>query len=70
MGLNFAFAIIPAHDAYLAARYGSEFDHYAATDEDADSAGLLIDVVARAAAARAAGRASPREPWSVPSPDL
>ena len=29
MGLNFAFAIIPAHDAYLAARYGSEFDHYA-----------------------------------------
>ena len=29
MGLNFAFVIIPAHDAYLAARYGSEFDHYA-----------------------------------------
>ena len=29
MGLNFAFLIIPAHDAYLAARYGSEFDHYA-----------------------------------------
>lgn len=29
MGLNFAFVIIPAHDAYLAARYGSEFEHYA-----------------------------------------
>ena len=29
MGLNFAFVIIPAHDAYLAARYGGEFDHYA-----------------------------------------
>jgi len=29
MGLNFAFAIIPAHDAYLAARYGSEFEQYA-----------------------------------------
>lgn len=29
MGLNFALLIIPAHDAYLAARYGSEFDHYA-----------------------------------------
>ncbi len=29
MGLNFALIIIPAHDAYLAARYGSEFDHYA-----------------------------------------
>ena len=29
MGLNFVFVIIPAHDAYLAARYGSEFDHYA-----------------------------------------
>jgi protein-S-isoprenylcysteine O-methyltransferase Ste14 len=29
MGLNFAFVIIPAHDAYLAARYGSEFDRYA-----------------------------------------
>ena len=29
MGLNFAFAIIPAHDAYLAARYGGEFDQYA-----------------------------------------
>jgi protein-S-isoprenylcysteine O-methyltransferase Ste14 len=29
MGLNFAFVIIPAHDAYLAARYGSEFDQYA-----------------------------------------
>ncbi len=29
MGLNFAFVIIPAHDTYLAARYGSEFDQYA-----------------------------------------
>ena len=29
MGLNFAFVIIPAHDAYLVARYGSEFDQYA-----------------------------------------
>lgn len=29
MGLNFAFMIIPAHDAYLAERYGSEFDLYA-----------------------------------------
>lgn len=29
MGLNFAFVIIPAHDAYLAARYGGEFDRYA-----------------------------------------
>jgi protein-S-isoprenylcysteine O-methyltransferase Ste14 len=29
MGLNFVLVIIPAHDAYLAARYGSEFDHYA-----------------------------------------
>jgi protein-S-isoprenylcysteine O-methyltransferase Ste14 len=29
MGLNFALVIIPAHDAYLAARYGSEFDDYA-----------------------------------------
>ena len=29
MGLNFALVIIPAHDAYLAARYGSEFDQYA-----------------------------------------
>ncbi len=29
MGLNFALVIIPALDAYLAARYGSEFDHYA-----------------------------------------
>ncbi len=29
MGLNFALVIIPAHDAYLAARYESEFDHYA-----------------------------------------
>jgi protein-S-isoprenylcysteine O-methyltransferase Ste14 len=29
MGLNFALVIIPAHDAYLAARYGSDFDQYA-----------------------------------------
>lgn len=29
MGLNFVFAIIPAHDAYLATRYGVEFDDYA-----------------------------------------
>jgi protein-S-isoprenylcysteine O-methyltransferase Ste14 len=29
MGLNFAFMIIPAHDTYLAARYGSEFAEYA-----------------------------------------
>ncbi len=29
MGLNFVLVIIPAHDAYLAARYGSEFDNYA-----------------------------------------
>lgn len=29
MGLNFALVIIPAHDAYLAARYGGEFDRYA-----------------------------------------
>ncbi len=29
MGLNFVLVIIPAHDAYLAARYGSEFDRYA-----------------------------------------
>jgi protein-S-isoprenylcysteine O-methyltransferase Ste14 len=29
MGLNFALVIIPAHDAYLAERYGSEFHHYA-----------------------------------------
>jgi len=29
MGLNFAFVIIPAHDAYLAARYDSEFERYA-----------------------------------------
>lgn len=28
-GLNFALVIIPAHDAYLAARYGSEFDRCA-----------------------------------------
>jgi protein-S-isoprenylcysteine O-methyltransferase Ste14 len=29
MGLNFALVIIPAHDAYLAMRYGGEFDDYA-----------------------------------------
>ena len=29
MGLNFGLVIIPAHDAYLAARYGAEFDAYA-----------------------------------------
>lgn len=29
MGLNFALVIIPAHDAYLAERYGSDFDRYA-----------------------------------------
>lgn len=29
MGLNFVFFIIPAHDAYLAARYGDEFTEYA-----------------------------------------
>lgn len=29
MGLNFALIIIPAHDAYLASRYGSDFDDYA-----------------------------------------
>lgn len=29
MGLNFVFVIIPAHDAYLAARYGAEFERYA-----------------------------------------
>ena len=29
MGLNFAFVIIPAHDAYLASRYGAEFEQYA-----------------------------------------
>jgi len=29
MGLNFVFVIIPAHDAYLAARYGTEFQQYA-----------------------------------------
>jgi protein-S-isoprenylcysteine O-methyltransferase Ste14 len=29
MALNFALVIVPAHDAYLAARYGSEFDAYA-----------------------------------------
>jgi len=29
MALNFILVIIPAHDAYLAVRYRSEFDHYA-----------------------------------------
>jgi protein-S-isoprenylcysteine O-methyltransferase Ste14 len=29
MGLNFIFFLIPAHDAYLATRYGTEFDDYA-----------------------------------------
>lgn len=29
MGVNFVLVIIPAHDAYLAMRYGSEFDDYA-----------------------------------------
>jgi len=29
MALNFVFIIIPAHDAYLASRYGKEFDDYA-----------------------------------------
>jgi protein-S-isoprenylcysteine O-methyltransferase Ste14 len=29
MGVNFALMIIPAHDAYLAERYGREFDEYA-----------------------------------------
>lgn len=29
MALNFALVIIPAHDAYLEARYGGEFDGYA-----------------------------------------
>ena len=29
MGLNFVFVIIPAHDAYLAARYGRDFEAYA-----------------------------------------
>ena len=28
MGLNFALVIIPAHDAYLARRYGAEFEEY------------------------------------------
>jgi len=28
MGLNFIFFLIPAHDAYLATRYGAEFDDY------------------------------------------
>lgn len=30
MGLNFALVIIPAHDTYLAMRYGRAFDDYAA----------------------------------------
>lgn len=29
MALNFVFIIIPAHDAYLASRYGKEFEDYA-----------------------------------------
>lgn len=29
MGVNFALVIIPAHDAYLATRYGDEFDEFA-----------------------------------------
>jgi protein-S-isoprenylcysteine O-methyltransferase Ste14 len=29
MGLNFVLVVIPAHDAYLAMRYGGEFDDYA-----------------------------------------
>ncbi len=29
MTLNFVFILIPAHDAYLARRYGNEFDDYA-----------------------------------------
>ena len=29
MALNFVFILIPAHDAYLAMRYGGEFDDYA-----------------------------------------
>lgn len=29
MGLNFAFVLIPAHDAYLAMRYGGAFEDYA-----------------------------------------
>ena len=29
MGLNFVLILIPAHDAYLASRYGAEFDAYA-----------------------------------------
>jgi steroid 5-alpha reductase family enzyme len=29
MGLNFVLVIIPAHDAYLAMRYGGEFEEYA-----------------------------------------
>ena len=29
MALNFVFLLIPAHDAYLARRYGGEFEDYA-----------------------------------------
>ena len=29
MGLNFVLILIPAHDAYLASRYGTQFDDYA-----------------------------------------
>jgi protein-S-isoprenylcysteine O-methyltransferase Ste14 len=29
MAVNFALVIIPAHDAYLAERYGREFEAYA-----------------------------------------
>ncbi|MGB6647716.1 MAG: DUF1295 domain-containing protein, partial [Bacteroidota bacterium] len=29
MGLNFVLILIPAQDAYLASRYGTEFDNYA-----------------------------------------
>ena len=29
MGLSFVLILIPAHDAYLASRYGAEFDDYA-----------------------------------------
>ena len=31
MGVNFVFVLIPAHDAYLAMRYGAEFTEYAQT---------------------------------------
>jgi protein-S-isoprenylcysteine O-methyltransferase Ste14 len=29
MALSFVLLLIPAHDAYLASRYGAEFDEYA-----------------------------------------